>query len=103
MKPSLFRLIFALPLIMCPGRNVYSFSNPGVIRKAALPAAAGLPAFLSPSKSFNPFKMYLRNPETKWRANMYRIDYDDKMLLYLWAEFENTFHDFRHFGTFNFE
>jgi hypothetical protein len=43
-------------------------------------------------------------PGCRWRANMYRIDYDDGQPSH-WAwcpDTRTTFHDFRHFGTFLF-
>ena len=43
-------------------------------------------------------------PGTRWRANVYRIDYDSGSASH-WAwnpEISGTFHDFRHFGAFRF-
>ncbi len=39
----------------------------------------------------------------KWRANMYRIDYDNGMKSFSWQKTEKNFHDYNHFGTFVFE
>jgi hypothetical protein len=44
-------------------------------------------------------------PGTKWRANIYRIDYDDRPKLSHWAWCPDTgtgFHDFKKFGVFEF-
>ncbi len=40
---------------------------------------------------------------TKWRANMYRIDYDHGQTTFSWQETRKTFHDYERFGTFIFE
>ena len=39
-----------------------------------------------------------------WRANMYRIDYDERVSQWAWCKDSGTnFHDFRRFGTILFE
>lgn len=41
---------------------------------------------------------------TRWRANMYRIDYDlDSPRYYLWQPTSGNFHQYKEFGTFVFE
>jgi hypothetical protein len=40
---------------------------------------------------------------TKWRANMYRIDYDNGTKHFAWQKIEKGFHEYDHFGTFIFE
>jgi len=40
---------------------------------------------------------------TKWRANMYRIDYDQGQTPFSWQKTDRTFHDYKNFGTFIFE
>ncbi len=41
---------------------------------------------------------------TRWRANFYRVDYDDgKSASWDWARVGRSFHDFRNFGTLVFE
>jgi hypothetical protein len=40
---------------------------------------------------------------TKWRVNMYRIDYDNGTRLYAWQKVDNGFHEYNHFGTFIFK
>jgi predicted TIM-barrel fold metal-dependent hydrolase len=41
---------------------------------------------------------------TRWRANFYRVDYDDgKTTSWDWSRVGNSFHDFRRFGTLVFE
>lgn len=40
---------------------------------------------------------------TQWRANMYRIDYDDKSSTWSWQLTGPSFHDYKKFGTFIFD
>lgn len=40
---------------------------------------------------------------TKWRANMYRIDYDNGAKHFAWQKIDKSFHEYDHFGTFIFE
>jgi hypothetical protein len=40
---------------------------------------------------------------TKWRANMYRIDYDSGTKYFAWQKIDKGFHEYNHFGTFIFE
>jgi hypothetical protein len=40
---------------------------------------------------------------TKWRANMYRIDYDQGTTTFSWQKTDKTFHEYKNFGTFIFE
>lgn len=40
---------------------------------------------------------------TRWRANMYRIDYDNGAVHFAWQKTNRSFHEFNKFGTFIFE
>jgi len=41
---------------------------------------------------------------TRWRANLYRVDYDDgQMTEWDWARVGKSFHDFQNYGTLLFE
>ena len=40
---------------------------------------------------------------TRWRANFYRIDYDQPPGHWLWMPVLTNFHDYQHFGTILFE
>jgi len=40
---------------------------------------------------------------TKWRANMYRIDYDNGAKYFAWQRIDKGFHEYNNFGTFIFE
>ncbi len=40
---------------------------------------------------------------TKWKGNMYRIDYDQGQTTFSWQKTNKSFHDYKNFGTFVFE
>jgi len=43
-------------------------------------------------------------PDMRWRANMYRVDYDnEEEKLWSWSPFRTNFHDYQNFGVFIFE
>jgi hypothetical protein len=43
-------------------------------------------------------------PGTRWRANFYRVDYDDdKSTSWDWVRVGGSFHEFEKFGTLIFE
>ncbi len=54
-------------------------------------------ALLSPMGNVPPLK------GTKWRANFYRIDYDINPVFSSWQLTRESFHDFKRFGTIEFE
>jgi hypothetical protein len=57
-----------------------------------------------PYSLLNPLQNIPPKSGTKWRANVYRIDYDRKMMTqWDWARVGPSFHDFRNYGTFVFE
>jgi hypothetical protein len=53
-------------------------------------------ALLSPLRNVPPVK------GTRWRANLYRIDYDKGMTTWAWRPVKGTFHEFQKFGTIIF-
>lgn len=56
-----------------------------------------------------PYKLLaplLANPPAsgnRWRANMYRIDYDNGEVAFAWQKTITTFHEYKKFGVFIFE
>lgn len=42
-------------------------------------------------------------PGSRWRANMYRIDYDEGQTLIAWQPVDSSFHEYDKFGTIAFE
>jgi hypothetical protein len=59
--------------------------------------------FFIPYKLLVPLNKVPPLPGMKWRANMYRIDYDNDTTYFSWQKTEKGFHEYNHFGTFVFE
>jgi hypothetical protein len=59
--------------------------------------------FFIPYKLLVPLNNVPPVPGTKWRANMYRIDYDNGTKYFAWQKIDKGFHEYNHFGTFIFE
>ncbi len=58
--------------------------------------------FFIPYKLLSPLPQVPPKPGTEWRANMYRIDYDQGQTLFSWQKTTRTFHEYNQFGTFMF-
>lgn len=56
-----------------------------------------------PYKLLTPLSNVPPVPGTRWRANMYRIDYDNGEMPFAWQKTSNTFHEYNKFGVFIFE
>lgn len=57
-----------------------------------------------PYELLKPLRNVPPKPGTKWRANFYRVDYDDdKVTGWDWARVGPSFHEFNKFGTLVFE
>jgi len=59
--------------------------------------------FFIPYKLLEPLPQVPPASGTKWRANMYRIDYDKGASHYAWQKTNRSFHEYNSFGTFVFE
>jgi len=59
--------------------------------------------FFIPYKLLVPLNQVPPVSGTKWRANMYRIDYDNGAAHYAWQKTGKTFHEYKKFGTIIFE
>ena len=59
--------------------------------------------FFIPYKLLTPLSRVPPLSGTRWRANMYRIDYDNGIVPFSWQKTDKTFHDYNKFGTFIFE
>jgi len=60
--------------------------------------------FFIPYKLLAPLSNVPPLSGTKWRANMYRIDYDKgSEVPFAWQKTTGTFHEYKKFGTFIFE
>jgi hypothetical protein len=72
-------------------------------KESESPVAGWIAEFFIPYKLLTPL---IRKPPVsgeRWRANLYRIDYDNGILPYSWQKTEKTFHEYDKFGTFIFE
>ena len=65
--------------------------------------SAWMAEFFIPYKLLVPLNNVPPVSGTKWRANMYRIDYDDGTKYFAWQKIDKGFHEYNHFGTFVFE
>jgi Carbohydrate family 9 binding domain-like len=59
--------------------------------------------FFIPYKLLAPLSKVPPETGTRWRANMYRIDYDNGEDAYAWQKTSKTFHEYKKFGIFIFE
>lgn len=59
--------------------------------------------FFIPYKLLSPLPQVPPQAGTKWRVNMYRIDYDQGQTIFSWQPTSKTFHEFNQFGTFIFQ
>ncbi len=59
--------------------------------------------FFIPYKLLTPLSNVPPVPGTRWRANVYRIDYDNGEVAYAWQKTSQTFHEYNKFGIFIFE
>ncbi|MEX0719558.1 MAG: carbohydrate-binding family 9-like protein [Balneolaceae bacterium] len=56
-----------------------------------------------PFELLQPLNNIFPESGSKWRANMYRIDYDKGSAHWAWQPIQKTFHDFENYGTLLFE
>jgi len=59
--------------------------------------------FFIPFKLLTPLGHVPPVSGTRWRANMYRIDYDNGEVPFAWQKTSRTFHEYNKFGTFIFK
>lgn len=59
--------------------------------------------FFIPFKLLRPLMNIPPTPGTEWKANFYRVDYDNETATFAWKPVESTFHDYERFGTLIFE
>jgi len=59
--------------------------------------------FFIPYKLLRPLNNSLPKPGTRWRANLYRVDYDSGSSSWSWQLTNKSFHDFEKFGFLEFE
>ena len=81
----------------------HATTTTGGKRKSGASITGWKAEFFIPYKLLNPLNNVPPVSGTKWRANMYRIDYDKGTTLFTWQKVNKSFHEYNNFGTFIFE
>jgi len=84
-------------------RILHATSAVGGEKKSGSTVSAWIAEFFIPYKLLNPLPQVPPVSGTKWRANMYRIDYDKGASHFAWQKTARSFHEYNSFGTFIFE
>jgi hypothetical protein len=73
-------------------------------KKSNAAISAWTAEFFIPYKLLRPLENIIPKSGTKWRANMYRVDYDNNTRIsWTWQVVNKSYHDYQRFGTFIFE
>jgi hypothetical protein len=81
----------------------HATSVTGGKKESGSAVSAWMAEFFIPYKLLAPLNQVPPKSGTKWRANMYRIDYDNKPSHFSWQPTTKSFHEYNKFGTFLFE
>lgn len=82
----------------------HATSVEGGEKKSHAAITAWTAEFFIPFKLLRPLANYIPQSGTRWRANMYRVDYDSgRSSSWAWQLPNRSFHDIDKFGTFVFE
>jgi hypothetical protein len=73
-----------------------------IIRNESGDTEGWIAEFFIPWKLFTPLVMEAPKPGTRWKANMYRLDYDHGQTRFSWQKTDRNFHEPENFGTFIF-
>ena len=85
-------------------KTIHATSVTGGEKKGNAVISGWTTEFFIPYKLLRPLKNIAPVSGTKWRGNMYRVDYDDnKRNSWSWQLTQKSFHDYQRFGTFIFE
>lgn len=82
---------------------IHATSAVGGAKKSGGAVSAWIAEFFIPYKLLEPLPKVPPVSGTKWRANMYRIDYDKGAAHFAWQRTGRSFHEYNSFGTFVFE
>jgi hypothetical protein len=82
---------------------IHATSAAGGTKKSGSAVSAWIAEFYIPYKLLEPLPKVPPVSGTKWRANMYRIDYDKGAAHFAWQRTSRSFHEYNSFGTFVFE
>ncbi|MEI6050291.1 MAG: carbohydrate-binding family 9-like protein [Bacteroidota bacterium] len=84
-------------------KTQHATSAVGGKKKSGGAVSGWIAEFFIPYKLLAPLNQVPPASGTKWRANMYRIDYDNGTALYAWQKISKSFHEYNNFGVFIFE
>jgi len=84
-------------------RVIHATSAEGGEKKSGGSVTSWTAEFFIPFKLLNPLPQVPPSSGTKWRANMYRVDYDNGSSSFAWQKTTRSFHEYNSFGTFVFE
>jgi hypothetical protein len=85
-------------------KTLHSTSVTGGVKESGASVSGWMAEFFIPFKLLAPLPQVPPKPGTKWRANMYRIDYDfTGETTFSWQKTRTNFHDYANYGTFEFE
>ena len=85
-------------------RTRHATSVTGGKKESSAAVSGWMAEFFIPFKLLPPLQQVPPVSETKWRTNMYRIDYDHKGgTTFSWQKTKTNFHDYNSYGTFIFE
>ncbi len=87
-------------------RVVHTTSVEGGEKKSGASITAWTAQFFIPFVLLDPLQNVPPQSGTKWRANMYRLDYDagpNQSTRWEWQPIRTNFHDYERYGTFVFE
>jgi hypothetical protein len=82
---------------------IHATSAVGGTKKSGGKVSAWIAEFYIPYKLLEPLPQVPPKSGTKWRVNMYRIDYDKVAAHFAWQKTSRSFHEYNSFGTFVFE
>jgi hypothetical protein len=84
-------------------RVKHATSIVGGEKKSGAVVSAWIAEIFIPYKLLTPLPNVPPASGTRWRANMYRIDYDNGSVPFAWQKTGRSFHEYNSFGTFQFE
>ena len=84
-------------------KTQHETSTAGGKKESGSTVSGWIAEFFIPYKLLVPLNQVPPVSGTKWRANMYRIDYDNGATHFAWQEITKSFHEYNNFGTFIFE
>ncbi len=84
-------------------RVLHATSTTGGAKISGGTISGWMAEFFIPYKLLAPLPQVPPSQGTKWRANMYRIDYDKGDSEFAWQKVSRSFHEYNNFGTFIFQ